>query len=161
MTSPHAIDRSVKPLPAAVGPQDRWLVVLKHDEARVFRPGSNGTVVEQIRPPPEVDAGRRTYSYSGFSQDQGEPKPHRFFGPIADALKTAGRILIFGSGTAAGTANAGEQFVAWLNVHRPELACRVTSALISDAHRLTDAQWLAKAQDFYALLPVLPASATR
>jgi hypothetical protein len=69
MTSPHPIDRSVKPLAAAVGPQDRWLVVSKHDEARVFRPGINGTVVEQIRPPPEADAGRRAYSYGGFSQD--------------------------------------------------------------------------------------------
>ena len=127
----------------------RWLVVISHHEARIFRFEIHGTVAEQIRPHQTDDAISHTHSFNGFSRGQEKPAPQSFFGPVADALKEAGQILIFGSGT--GTANEMDQFVAWLKIHHPELARRITGAMIIDAHHLTDDQLLAKARDLYAL----------
>jgi hypothetical protein len=131
----------------------RWLVVISHHEARIFRAEIHGTVAEQVRPDQTEDAIRKI-------RGQEKPAPQTFFGPVADALKEAGQILIFGSGT--GSANEMDQFVAWLKIHRPELARRITGALIIDEHHLTDAQLLAKARDFHAhpgaFLPATPAT---
>ena len=151
------LERSEKPLLQANEQDIRWLVVISHHEVRIFRAEIHGAVAERIRPDQADDAISHVHSFNGFSRGQEKPAPHTFFGPVADALKGAGQILIFGSGT--GTANEMDQFVAWLKIHHPELARRITGALIIDAHHLTDAQLLAKARDFYAL-PRVPPPAT-
>jgi hypothetical protein len=130
------LERSEKPRPEANEPETHWPVVISHHEARIFRSEIHGTGAEQIRPHQTDDAIRHPHSFNGFSRGQGKPAPHSFFGPVADALKEAGQILILGSGT--GTANEMDQFVASLKIHRPELARRITGALIIDAHHLTD-----------------------
>jgi len=145
------LERSEKTRPEANEQEARWLVVISHHEARIFRSEIHGTVAEQIRPHQTDDAISHAHSFDGFSRGQEKPASHSFFGPVADALKEAGQILIFGSGT--GTADEMDQFVAWLKIHHPELARRITGALIIDAHHLTDAQLLAKARDSYARTP--------
>jgi hypothetical protein len=147
----HAVERSEKPAWAA-----RWLVVIDHHEARIFRSCLHGTVAEQIRPDQADDSISHVHSFDGFSRGQEKPVPGTFFGPVAEALKEAGGILIFGSGT--GTASAMDQFVTWLKTHRPEQARRIVGERIIDAHHLTDAQLLAKARDFHAHsgVPSLP-----
>jgi hypothetical protein len=113
-------------------------------------------VSELIRPHQTDAAISHTHSFDGFSRGLEKPAPHSFFGPVANALKDAGRILIFGSG--CGFSNEMDQFVAWLKIHHPELARRVAGSLIIDEHHLTNAQLLAKARDFYALPRVSPSS---
>jgi hypothetical protein len=43
-----------------------------------------------------------------------------------------------------------DQFTAWLNRHRPELAKRIVGSVAIDEHHLTEGQLLAKARDFFA-----------
>jgi len=157
MKTHNVLEPFEKALPETKEPEDRWLVIIDHHAARIFRSEIHGTVAEQIRPHQTDDAISHTHSFDGFSRGQEKPAAQSFFGPIADALKEAGQILVFGSGS--GTANEMDQFIAWLKTHHPELARRITGSLIIDEHHLTDAQLLAKARDFYAL-PPLPQSPT-
>ena len=142
------LERSGTTPPAANGPEALWLVVINHHDARIFRSEIHGTVPEQIRPHLTDGADSHVHNFNSFSRGQEKPAPHSFFGPVAEALKEAGQILIFGSGT--GTANEMEQFVAWLKLHHPELARRIAGTLNTDSPHPTDAQLLAKARDFYA-----------
>jgi hypothetical protein len=152
----NSLERSEPSLPGAREPEARWLVVIDHHEARIFRSELPGSVAEQIRPHQTDAAVSRTHGFGDFSRGQEKPAPHSFFGPVADTLKEAGQILIFGSGS--GAANEMNQFVAWLKIHHPELARRIAGSLIIDEHHLTDGQLLAKARDFYALRPVARSS---
>jgi hypothetical protein len=146
------LDRSEKPQAQTTGPETRWVVVIDHHAARIFKSELHGSVSEEIRPH-QTDADiSHTHSFDGFSRGQEKPAAHSFFGPIADALKEAGQILIFGSGIGMG--NEMDQFIAWLKIHHAELARRIAGSLTIDEHHLTDAQLLAKARDFYALHPV-------
>jgi hypothetical protein len=148
------LERSEKtPLPANE-PEALWLVVISHHDARIFRSEIRGTMPEQIRPHQTDDAISHVHRFNGFSRGQEKPAPQSFFGPVAEALKEAGRILIFGSGT--GTANEMDQFIAWLKMHHPELARRIAGALKIDSPHPTEAQLLAKARDFCALPRVPP-----
>lgn len=134
-----------------------WLLVLSHQAARLFRSEKSGTLPEQILP---HDAGvyfRHAHHSQDFSRGREKPDPNSFFAPIALALKDAGELLIFGSGT--GMSNEMDQFVTWLTQHHPALAQRIIGSLIVDERHLTDAQLLAKARNFHAL-PLVPESAT-
>lgn len=128
------------------GRDSRWLVVINHHQARIFPSLRKGALAEQILPRQTNDAISHIHSFDGFSRGQEKPAAHSFFGPVADALKEAGQILVFGSGT--GTANEMEQFTAWMCIHRPELALRIVGSLIIDEHHQTDAQLLGKARAF-------------
>ena len=152
------LERSENAVPGTTEPKSRWLVVINHHEARVFRSEDHGTRAERIRPDETDDAISHVHSFNGFSRGQEKPADNSFFGPVANALKAAGQILVFGGGT--GSANQMDRFVAWMRRHRPELAWRIAGALTIDAHRLTDAQLLAKAREFYAPHRVPSASAT-
>ncbi|MDD3180443.1 MAG: hypothetical protein PHQ04_08845 [Opitutaceae bacterium] len=133
--------------------QARWVVVITHHEARVFRSEVSGTVAEVIRPRQTDDSIRHTHRFDGFSRGHEMPAAHSFFGPVADALKMAERILIFGNGT--GTANEMNQFVAWVESHCPEVAKRIAGTVTIDGRHLSDDQLLAKARDFFKPYPEL------
>lgn len=155
MNTPSPSERSAKPVPATT--EARWLVVIDHHEARIFRSTDHGTAPERIRPHQTDEAISHTHSFSSFSRGQEKPATHTFFGPVADALKEASQLLIFGNGT--GMANEMDQLIAWLKSHRPELARRIVGALIVDEQHLTDDQLLAKARRFYAIPRMPPTSA--
>jgi hypothetical protein len=81
-------------------------------------------------------------------KSQDSPDPNGFFEPVAKALQATGQILILGSGT--GTSNEMDQFIAWSNVHHPELGKRIIGSLVVNENHLSEAQLLAKAREFYA-----------
>ncbi len=136
------------PSPSKAEPIRRYLVVMDHHEARIFRTEKHGANFEQIRPHQTDEAIRHKDSSASFSRGQEKPAPSTFFGPIADALKDASQLLIFGGGT--GMANEMEQFSAWLKTHRPNLAKRIVGTVVVNAHHLTDDQLLALAREFYS-----------
>jgi hypothetical protein len=145
--------RSAKPIRPLAGPQLDWLVVIDHHQARVFRSGSRGAHAEVIRPP-DLDAYfRHEHNSKDFSRGKERPAPNTFFGPVADALQGAGRILVFGNGT--GTSNEMDQFVAWLKSRRPELAARIAGAVVVDEYHLTPSQLLSLAHDYLSCHPAL------
>jgi len=140
----HFLERS-EVVPAAADPNDaHWLLLIDHHEARIFRSEIHGGIPRKILPM-EYEHTRDT---GDVSRGKEEPDAPTFFKPVAEALKMAGAILIFGTGT--GTSNEMIQFIAWLNKHYPELAGRVVGSVVVDESHLTNDQLLAKARDFYS-----------
>ncbi len=130
------------------GSPRRWLAVIDHHEARIFRSLERGSKADHIRPDQSDESISHTTSFDGFSRGQEKPAAHSFFGPIADALAGADRILILGGGT--GTGNEMEQFTTWLTTHRPDFALRIAGSVIVDAHHLSDDQLLALARGYFS-----------
>lgn len=141
----HFLTRTLAPAPASAPAGDsRWLVVVNHHEARLFRSTLAGTAPEQIlaRTPALHDVPAT--ESKDFSRGGEQPGLKRFFALLATALKDAPAFLLFGSGK--GDANAMDQFAAWLHVHHADLARRIVSTHIVDEHHLSDAQLLTKAR---------------
>jgi hypothetical protein len=144
----HFLERSEPTPPATKGSETRWLVVIDHREARIYRSVAPGAVPQQIRPHAPDDFFRHAHNSKDFSRGQEKPDPNSFFEPVAAVLNGAGIVLIFGSGT--GTSSEMDQFVAWVHLHRPELAKRIIGSQVVDEHHLTEDQLLAKARDFFS-----------
>ena len=144
----HFLKRSAVPPPASSGQLGDCLVVIDHQQARVFRSDMAGTPAERILPHEPADHFRQQHHSKDFTRGQEKPDPNSFFPPVAGALQAAERILIFGPGQ--GSASAMQQLVNWLSEHHPELSDRITGTLAVDESHLTDAQLLAKARAYYA-----------
>lgn len=138
----HFLERS-DVAPAIAG---HWLLVIDHRRARIFRTTTNESVPQQILPHPPEDGFRQAPHAQDFSRGQEKPEPNSFFEPVAQALKDADRILVFGTGT--GMSSEMVQFITWLGIHHADLAQRVIGSLTIDEHHLTDGQLLAKARAF-------------
>ncbi|MFA6289206.1 MAG: hypothetical protein WC661_17625 [Opitutaceae bacterium] len=144
----HFIEQSETLPPSAPDKDARWLVVIDHHEARIYRSTTAGTVAQQIRSHTGNDFFRHAPDSKAFARGQEKPGPHTYFEPVAGTLNGAGKILVFGTGK--GTSNEMDQFVVWLKHHRPAVAGRIVGTEVVDEHHLTDAQLLAKAREFYA-----------
>lgn len=147
----HFLKRSESALPVAEESAARWLLVIDHHEARIFRSDMHGTVPQRILPHDPQEYFRHAVHSNEVSRGKEKPDPNSFFEPVAKALEAASEILIFGAGT--GTSSEMQQFVAWTQAHRPELARRIIGSLTVDEHHLSDDQLLAKARQFQAPVP--------
>jgi hypothetical protein len=144
----HFLERSEKATPAGAQGESHWLVVIDHHEARIYRSEMHGTVPERIMPHEPTDFFRHAHNSKDFSRGKEKPDPNSFFEPVAEVLKGAGKILLFGTGK--GTSSEMEQFAAWLRQHHPEMAARIVGSLVIDEHHLSDGQLLSKAREFYS-----------
>jgi hypothetical protein len=145
----HFIERSEEAAqPQMSGSPVDWLLLIDHHEARIYRLEIAGAVPQQILPHEPGENFRHAHNAKDFTRGREKPEPNSFFEPVATALKTAGRILVFGSGT--GTSSEMDQFIAWLKVHHADLAKRVIGTAVVDGHHLTEDQLLSKAREFFA-----------
>jgi hypothetical protein len=147
----HFLERAEKAAtataPEAGAEAAHSLVVIDHHEARIYRAEMRGALPQQILPHKPEDFFRHAHNSKDFSRGQEKPDPNSFFAPVAEALKSATKILLMGSGI--GTGSEMEQFAAWLETHRPELARNVIGSVVIDQHHISEAQLLAKAREFY------------
>ncbi len=121
------------------------LVVIDHHRARLFdvmAQDSSPREILFVKPDEHLRHGRDT-------RDPVNGKailtPGLSFEPVAQALKAASRILIFGTGTGASCEMV--QFTAWLKKHHAEIAGRVAGERAVDERHLTDGQLLAQARE--------------
>lgn len=150
----HFLERSETPVASAAKPGARWLVVIDHHAALVYRAITAGAVPQQIRPHMTDDSPRHAPATGEPSRDGELSHPNRFFEPLAAVLTGAGEILLFGRGT--GSSSAMEQFAEWLKKRRPRVAQRIVGAVVINGPHLTEAQVLARAQDCYAATACAP-----
>jgi len=129
-------------------PTAHWLVVIDHHEVRIFRSESHGAIPQQLLPHEPDDFFRHAQDSQSFSLGKEKPEPNSYFEPVAEALKAADKILVFGAGT--GMSNEMDQFIGWLRIHHAEIAQRIIGSVVVDLNHLTEAQLLAKAREFYA-----------
>ena len=124
------------------------LVVIDHQEAKVYRTEVVGAVPERIVPYDPHGHGRHLHSAHEWTDGKRPPERKSFYEAIAKTLHGAEQVLVFGSGT--GRASAMEQLLADLKDHHPDVAGKVVGSVVVDAHHTTEGQLLAKAREFYA-----------
>lgn len=151
MTLRHFLERSEKVQPDANEKETHWLLVIDHHEARIFHAEMEGAIPQRILPHEPEEYFRHAKDSKDSSRGQEKPDPNTFFEPVAQALRSPGPILIFGTGT--GASSEMEQFTTWSKTHYPELAKRIIGSLAVDEHHLSEGQLLAKAREYYAASP--------
>ena len=124
------------------------LVVIDHQEARVYRTEVNGTVLERIAPYDPHGYGKHLHSAHEWTDGKRQPERKNFYEAIAKTLRGAEQVLLFGSGT--GRSSAMDMLLADLKAHHPDVAEKIVGSVVVDAHHTTEGQLLAKARDFYA-----------
>jgi hypothetical protein len=148
MSLRHFLERSAATPTDTSDQETHWLLVIDHHKARIFRSEMQGSIPQRISPRQLEDYSRHAHNLKVLPKSQDSPDPNGFFEPVAKALQATGQILILGSGT--GTSNEMDQFIAWSNVHHPELGKRIIGSLVVNENHLSEAQLLAKAREFYA-----------
>ena len=144
----HFLERSETAAPATNTQAAHWLLVIDHHEARLFRSETHGAIPKQFLPHHPDRYFRHGQNSENLSRGKEKPDPNSFFEPVATVLHAAEQLLIFGTGT--GRSSEMDQFVAWLNLHHPELARRIIGSVVVDESHLTDGELLGKARDFFA-----------
>jgi hypothetical protein len=124
------------------------LVVIDHQEARVYRTEVSGAVPERITPYDPHGYGRHLHSAQEWTDGKRLPERKSFYEAVAKTLRGAGQVLLFGSGT--GRSSAMEMLLADLKAHHPDVAERVVGSVVVDAHHTTEGELLAQARAFYA-----------
>src|SRR5450432_3838028 len=124
------------------------LVVIDHQEARVYRTEVNGAVPERIAPYDPHGYGKHIHSAHEWTDGKRQPERKSFYEALAKTLRGAGQVLLFGSGT--GRSSAMEMLLADLKAHHSDVAEKIIGSVAIDAHHTTEDQLLGKARDFYA-----------
>ena len=124
------------------------LVVIDHQEAKVYRTEVVGAVPERITPYDPHGHGRHLHSAHEWTDGKRPPERKSYYEAVAKTLRGAEQVLVFGSGT--GRSSAMEQLLADLKDHHPDVAGKIVGSVVVDAHHTTEDQLLAKAREFYA-----------
>lgn len=124
------------------------LVVIDHREARIFKTDLAGAVPQKITPHDPGNNGRHLHYVQEDSNGQRRPEQPSYYRAIAETMRGAEGILIFGSGT--GASSAMEHLLTELKTHYREIAEHVVGSVVVDEHHLSEEQLLAKAREFYA-----------
>ncbi len=144
----HFLERTEIPEATSHGSELQWLLVIDHHEVQVFRMEIPGTIPQRILPHEPDRYFRHAHNSKEFSRGQEKPEPNSYFEPIVEALGSNGQVLLFGPGS--GTSSEMGQFIAWVAIHRPQIAKRIVGSIVVDEHHLTKDQLLAKAREFYS-----------
>ncbi len=144
----HFLERSDAPAEAIVAEGIHLLVVIDHREARIYQAELHGSVPERIVPYDPDGSHRHLHNVNDDSNGQRQPEIRAFYEAIAQTLRGAEKILIFGSAT--GASSAMDYLLAELKAHHPDLAQRVVGTIVVNEQHMTEDQLLAKARSFYA-----------
>lgn len=124
------------------------LVVIDHQEARVYHIEVHGAVPVRILPYDPHGHGRHLHSAHEWTDGKRVPERKSYYEAVAKTLRGAEQVLLFGSGT--GRSSAMEQLLADLREHHADVAEKIIGSVVVDAHHTTENELLAKARDFYA-----------
>ena len=124
------------------------LVVIDHQEAKVYRTEVHGAVPERIAPYDPHGYGRHLHSAHEWTDGKRQPERKSYYEAVAKTLRGAEQVLLFGSGT--GRSSAMDQLLADLKEHHADVATKVVGSIVVDAHHTTENELLAQAREFYA-----------
>jgi hypothetical protein len=136
---------SATPAPEAAAPS--LLLAVDHHGARIYRidaAPADATKLE-IRPyDPHHFLHHLTHKDQSREQGQRAPEEPAFYQGIAEALASAGRIVVVGHGT--GKSNAALHLMEYLRTHRRETYQRVVREIEADLSAVTTPQLLQLAE---------------
>ncbi len=144
----HFLERSAVPDLATVAEGTHLLVVIDHREARIYQTELHGSVPERIMPYDPDGLHRHLHYVAEENNGQRQPELKAFYEAVAQTLRGAEKVLIFGSST--GSSSAMDHLLVDLKDHHPDLAQKVIGTVIVNEQHMTDDQLLAQARSFYA-----------
>jgi hypothetical protein len=144
----HFLERSSEPVKATLAEGDHLLVVINHRETRIYRTELHGSVPERITPYDPDGKHRHLHNVDDDANGQRQPELKSYYKAIAQTLKDAEKILLFGNST--GASSAMEYLLTDLKENHPDLAERVVGAIVVNESHMTEDQLLAEARSFYA-----------
>lgn len=144
----HFLERSAVPDLATVAEGTHLLVVIDHREARIYQTELHGSVPERIMPYDPDGLHRHLHYVAEENNGQRQPELKAFYEAVAQTLRGAEKVLIFGSST--GSSSAMDHLLVDLKDHHPDLAQKVIGTVIVNEQHMTDNQLLAQARSFYA-----------
>jgi hypothetical protein len=147
----HFLERST--VPESADPMEdgtHLLVVIDHREARIYKTEMRDSAPESITPYDPDGTRRHLHIVDDEANGQRQPELKSFYEAIAQSLRDAKQILIFGSGT--GASSAMDYLVDELNQNHPDIAKRIVGAIVVDEQHLTENQLLAQAREFYSTI---------
>jgi hypothetical protein len=124
------------------------LVVIDHRMARIYKADLHETVYDCIIPYDANGLGRHLHYVHSECNGQRQPQRKSFHDAVANTLRSAKKILLFGS--EAGPGSAMEQLFTDLKRNHPALARRVVGSIVVNEPHLTENQLLAKARAYHA-----------
>jgi hypothetical protein len=148
MTLRHFLVRSSDAPTTEEDAKPQWLLIVDHQHVRIFRCDQVGADSQAILPHAPSEYFRHAHNSKDFSRGREKPDPNSFFGPVAEALKMGGPILIFGSGT--GTSSEMDQLILWAKIHDRDMAARIIASVVVDEHHVTDGQLVARARKMFS-----------
>ncbi len=125
------------------------LMVIDHEEARIFRTADKGSVPEQVEHDDSDGLKSRVRSAHPQPGQSEQTNYDAYYAEVAKSLADADKILIFGSGT--GTSSAMDTFVTWVKKHAPNMSDKIVGAIVVDQSHMSEGQLLAKAREFYGI----------
>ena len=142
------LERSAVPAHQTTADGTHLLVVIDHREARIYQTEMHASVPERIVPYDPHGLRRHLY-YVGNEADghQRQPELKSFYEAVAETLKGAEKILIFGSAT--GESSAMERLLIDLNKNHSDIAQKVIGTVIVNEQHMTEDQLLAQARAIY------------
>jgi hypothetical protein len=144
----HFLERSGFEVPMKAEDGAHLLVVIDHREARIYKAELQGSVPQRIIPYDPNGFGRYLHNVQDDADGQRKPERKSFYKDVAQTLKRAEKVLIFGSST--GASSAMEQLLSELKAHHQDISKRVIGSFVVDEQHLTENQLLAKAREIYA-----------
>src|SRR5580692_11655415 len=111
------------------------LVVIDHQEARIYRTEVHGAVPMHIAPYDPHGYGRHLHSAHEWTDGKRLPEQKSYYEAVAKTLRGADQVLLFGSGT--GRSSAMDQLLADLKDHHADVAAKVIGSVVVDAHHTT------------------------
>jgi hypothetical protein len=124
------------------------LVVIDHQEARVYRTELHGAVPQRLVPYDPFGYRKHLHSVNEWTEGKRQPERKSYYEAIAKTLRGAEQVLLFGSGS--GRSSAMDQLFADLKEHHHDVAEKVIGSVVVNPHHTTENQLLAHARDFYA-----------
>ena len=132
----------------SVAPGVHLLVVIDHHEAKVYRTELQGSVPQRLEPYDPHGYGRHLHSENPQTEGRRAPERKSFYEAVAETLRGADEILIFGGGT--GESSAMEQLLADLRRNHADVTRHIVGSVVVDEHHRTEGQLLAQARGFFA-----------
>lgn len=145
----HFLERSAVPAHQIVADGAHLLVVIDHREARIYQTQLHGSVPERIVPYDPDGLRRHLHNVDDEANGQRQPELKAFYEAIAQTLRGAEKILIFGSST--GASSAMDYLMGDLKERHPDIAKRVVDTVVVNEQHLSEDQLLSQARAFYAI----------
>lgn len=123
------------------------LVVIDHQEAKIYRTESTGSSAERIIPYDPHGYGRHLHSAREWTDGNKIPESKSYYEAIAKTLQVADEIVIFGNGD--GKSSAKELLLADLKAHHSYVSAKIVGTVSVDTSHASHSQLLARARELF------------